>query len=159
MFTHSGHVLNEDRLTVSEYWAAAAQPAASLKTSTQYSVAAKLRLAATGWWRGAALGRWEKVCEVWFCMKPDVKTLLAPCLNWECSLWLKCSDGCHNLAQDSSRAYGLAWTCIYLCSIRVRGNRCDRAADLELVWLLRNILTHFTLVWLYRFSRISSPRD
>ncbi|CAJ1456407.1 unnamed protein product [Effrenium voratum] len=46
-----------DRLTVSEYRAAAAQPAASLKTSTQYSVAAKLRLAATGWWRGAALGR------------------------------------------------------------------------------------------------------
>ncbi|CAJ1371548.1 unnamed protein product [Effrenium voratum] len=31
-----------DRLTVSEYRAAAAQPAASLKTSTQYSVAAKL---------------------------------------------------------------------------------------------------------------------
>ena len=57
LFSHSGHVLNEDRLTVSEYRAAAAQPAASLKTSTQYSVAAKLRLAATGWWRGAALGR------------------------------------------------------------------------------------------------------
>ena len=55
LFSHS--VLNEDRLTVSEYRAAAAQPAASLKTSTQYSVAAKLRLAATGWWRGAALGR------------------------------------------------------------------------------------------------------
>ncbi|CAJ1352358.1 unnamed protein product [Effrenium voratum] len=57
LFSHSGHVLNEDRLTVSEYRAAAAQPTASLKTSTQYSVAAKLRLAATGWWRGAALGR------------------------------------------------------------------------------------------------------
>ncbi|CAJ1392641.1 unnamed protein product [Effrenium voratum] len=62
-----------DRLTVSEYRAAAVQPAASLKTSTQYSVAAKLRLAATGWWRGAALGRWEKVCEVWFCMKPVMR--------------------------------------------------------------------------------------
>ena len=25
---------------------------------------------------------------------------------------------------------------MYLCSIRVRGNRCDRAADLKRVWLL-----------------------
>ena len=30
--------------------------------------------------------------------------------------------------------HGLAYS---LCSIRVRGNRCDHAADLELVWLLR----------------------
>ena len=31
------------------------------------------------------------------------------------------------LAQGLSRAYGLAWTCVYLCSIRERGNRCDHA--------------------------------
>ena len=68
----------------------------------------------------------------------DVKTLLAPCLNWEAVLrsmfsLVEVFQWMPTLAQDSSRAYGLAWTCIYLCSIRVRGNRCDRAADLERV--------------------------